>query len=315
MWPLNSYTVRRNSAHRLALSVQDFRHPRLLVADDSVTVQKVIELTFLDSPMVVELVGDGSSARDAIAAHAPDMVIADVHMPGLSGYDIAAFAKSLDPSLPVLLLVGAFEPFDEAAFQSCQADAALEKPFDSQELYEAVTTLLRGEGLTPPLRFSDRRIVKGPLGRITVHEPPPRLAVFLCHATQDKEEVRSLAQRLRKSGFDPWLDEERLLPGQQWELEITRALRASNAILVCLSQRAVSKTGYVQKEVGFALDLLSHQPEGSIYLIPLQLEPCELPVRLAHLQAGQLYAPCGYVKLLEALNTRAESLRLPRGNA
>jgi CheY-like chemotaxis protein len=241
--------------------VQDSWHPRLLVADDSVTVQKVIELTFFDSPIVVEHVGDGTSAHDSIAAQAPDMLIADVHMPGLSGYEIAAFAKSVDPSLPVLLLVGAFEPFDEAAFERCQADAALEKPFDSEELYEAVTTLLRGEGLTPPFRFSDRRILKSPLARTTAHAPATRLAVFLCHATQDKQEVRSLAQRLRKSGFDPWLDEERLLPGQQWELEITRALRSSNAILVCLSQRAVSNTGYVQKEIAFALDLLSHQPE------------------------------------------------------
>jgi hypothetical protein len=63
---------------------------------------------------------------------------------------------------------------------------------------------------------------------------PHRLRVFLCHASDDKPAVRRLYRRLKDDGFDLWLDEEDLLPGQDWELEISRAVRRSDMIIVCL---------------------------------------------------------------------------------
>src|ERR1035438_2695406 len=93
-----------------------------------------------------------------------------------------------------------------------------------------------------------------------------RLQVFLCHASADKPAVRALYHRLQEDGFQPWPDEEDLLPGQDWEPQIRRAVRESDVVLVCLSQSSVSKKGFVQKEIKFALDTAEEQPEETIYV-------------------------------------------------
>ncbi len=105
--------------------------------------------------------------------------------------------------------------------------------------------------------------------------PKERLRVFLCHSSSDKPKIRELYQRLRADGVAPWLDEEHLLPGQDWHLEITKAVRSSHVVIVCLSSTAISKTGYVQKEIKHALDVADEQPEGTIFLIPLKLSRCQ----------------------------------------
>jgi formylglycine-generating enzyme required for sulfatase activity len=118
--------------------------------------------------------------------------------------------------------------------------------------------------------------------------------------------VRELVKRLRADGFDPWLDEERLLPGQEWQLEISTAVSASDVVIVCLSRTSVSKTGFVQKELRRVLDVADYQPEGSIFLIPVRLEECSVPVRLSHWHYADLFAERGYERLLEALNAREQ---------
>jgi hypothetical protein len=85
------------------------------------------------------------------------------------------------------------------------------------------------------------------------------LRVFLCHASADKPAVRELYQRLRAAGFEPWLDEEDLLPGQDWQYEIPKAVRQSDVVIVCLSRGSITKAGYVQKEIKFALDAADEQ--------------------------------------------------------
>ena len=114
----------------------------ILLADDSVTIQKVIELTFMDEDYEVATAGNGEEALERLEEMTPDVVIADVHMPGASGFDVAKRSKQLHPDTPVLLLVGTFEPFDEADYQASGADSYLKKPFDSQELLQRVGSLL-----------------------------------------------------------------------------------------------------------------------------------------------------------------------------
>ena len=106
------------------------------------------------------------------------------------------------------------------------------------------------------------------------------LNVFLCHSSGDKPKVRELYNRLRNDGIEPWLDEEDLIPGQDWQIEIPKAVKNSQAVLVCLSNSAITKEGYVQKEIKYALDVADEKPEGVIYLIPVKLEPCQVPGRL-----------------------------------
>src|SRR5881392_1928986 len=84
----------------------------LLLADDSVTIQRVIELTFADEDIKVVAVSDGDQAIARLDAAPPDIVLADIGMPGRNGYDVARYI-SRSPKLshiPVVLLTGAFEP-------------------------------------------------------------------------------------------------------------------------------------------------------------------------------------------------------------
>ncbi|MCC6298572.1 MAG: SUMF1/EgtB/PvdO family nonheme iron enzyme [Anaerolineales bacterium] len=136
------------------------------------------------------------------------------------------------------------------------------------------------------------------------------LKVFLCHASADKPKVRELYRTLRRRGLQPWLDAEDLIPGQNWELEIPKALLSSDAIIICLSPNSVDKEGYVQKEIKFALDKALEMPEGRIFLIPARLEECDLPFSLSKYQAVNLFEKDGYTKLMRALKLRASQLHL-----
>ena len=102
--------------------------------------------------------------------------------------------------------------------------------------------------------------------------------IFLCHATEDKAQVREVYHRLQASdGFEPWLDEEDLLPGQEWEREVQRALQTSDFILIFLSRTSVAKRGYVQREMKLALDAWQELPEGTIHTIPVRIDERTIP--------------------------------------
>jgi CheY-like chemotaxis protein len=121
---------------------------KLLLADDSVTIQKVINLTFSDEGIEVTTVGNGELAISKLDELQPDIVLADVFMPGRSGYEVCEHIKRDERfrHIPVLLLVGSFEPFDEAEARRVGADDYLTKPFQSiRQLVSKVTSLLSGE--------------------------------------------------------------------------------------------------------------------------------------------------------------------------
>lgn len=143
---------------------------------------------------------------------------------------------------------------------------------------------------------------------MTPTNQPRPLRLFLCHSSGDKPAVRELSRRLRADGFAPWLDEDELLPGQDWDREIRQAVRAADAVLVCLSGSSMSKAGYVQKEIRFALDVADEQPEGAIFLIPLKLEPCDAPERLSRWQWANYFEANGYERLRRSLHLRAEKI-------
>jgi len=117
---------------------------RILLADDSVTIRKVVELTFSDEDFTIDSVGDGSQAFEHARAQRPDIIISDVIMPGFNGYELCQKIKA-DPdlqSVPFLFLKGTFESFDEEKARSCGADGFIVKPFESQEMIAKVKNLI-----------------------------------------------------------------------------------------------------------------------------------------------------------------------------
>ena len=128
------------------------------------------------------------------------------------------------------------------------------------------------------------------------------LSVFLCHASQDKPAVRELYKRLSaEKWIAPWLDEEDLLPGQDFDLEIIKAARNAHPIIICLSKVSVAKEGYVNKEIRRVLDLADEKSEGAIYIIPLRLDECEPSFeRLKKLHWADYFTPHAHEKLINA---------------
>lgn len=118
---------------------------KLLLADDSVTIQKVVNLTFADEGIEVIAVGSGDAAMEKMAEVSPDLVMADINMPGLTGYQVCERIKQDEnyKNTPVILLVGSFEPFDEEEAKRVGANDFLTKPFQSiRQLVNKVTVLL-----------------------------------------------------------------------------------------------------------------------------------------------------------------------------
>ena len=144
-------------------------------------------------------------------------------------------------------------------------------------------------------------------------QPLRRLRVFLCHSSGDKPVVRKLYHQLYNDGFQPWLDEEDILAGQKWQSEIKKAVRNSDAVIVCLSCGFVNKAGFLQKEIKFVLDVADEQPEDTIFVIPLRLEECEPPSRLEEWHWINFFEESGYEKLLKALRYRANELKISVG--
>ena len=118
---------------------------KLLLADDSVTIQKVIDLTFADEGVEVTAVGDGEKAIEKVEELLPDVVLVDVFMPVFNGYEVCEYIKTSEKlkHIPVMLLVGSFEPFDEAEARRVGANDTLTKPFQSiRRLIEKVGELV-----------------------------------------------------------------------------------------------------------------------------------------------------------------------------
>src|SRR3970282_434044 len=107
------------------------------------------------------------------------------------------------------------------------------------------------------------------------------------------------------------LDEENLLPGQDFDVEIYKATRDADAIISCLSKVSVAKEGYVNKEIRRALDIAQEKPEGAIYVIPLRLDDCTPSFeQLKKLQWVDYFTPKAHERLIKALRARAETLNI-----
>lgn len=108
-----------------------------------------------------------------------------------------------------------------------------------------------------------------------------QLIPFLCYSKENKIVVREFFARLKKEAWiDPWFDEEDILPGEKWQDTVVKAVQGSNAVIVLLSTQALKQEGFFHKELNLALDTANEKPAGTIFIIPIRLEECEVPERL-----------------------------------
>lgn len=136
--------------------------------------------------------------------------------------------------------------------------------------------------------------------------------IFLAHASEDKKTIRQIYKKLEAAGLEPWLDEERLLPGVRWDDEIKEAIKKARFFMACISSRSVGKNGYIQKELRLALQELEYKSPNYIYFIPALIEDIELPnvsigtINLRDYQAVKIFESDRFHKLIKHLQKQAK---------
>ena len=142
----------------------------------------------------------------------------------------------------------------------------------------------------------------------------PKLIPFLCYAKENKVVVREFCAKLKAEGWiDPWFDEEDILPGQVWQESVVNAVQESHAVIIFLSKIALNNEGFYQKELKLALDTAAEKPDGTIFIIPIRINDCEVPELLAKFQYVDYFGRDEhkdkvYASLIAALRQRAENL-------
>lgn len=141
-----------------------------------------------------------------------------------------------------------------------------------------------------------------------------KLIPFLCYAKENSTHVREFRERLKGEVWvDPWFDEEDILPGQMWEGSVVEAVHNSHAVIIFLSTIAVRQEGFFHKELKLALDAAAEKPDGTIFIIPIRLDNCDVPDRLQPYQyvdyfGDEEHKDRVYSNLIKALKIRAGTL-------
>ncbi len=250
--------------------------------------------------MIWDLAGEDSSNQVQLS-----------YLKGASGYllvcdgtwaESVAIAKSIHgrildqmEQLPFLLVVNKSDLRDKWELTSSE----LEK-LEADGWKVRVTSAKSGDGVDDMFKA---------IAEETLKAPNP-LKVFLCHASEDSATLQELHHRLSADGFEPWLDQEDLLGGQNWAREIPRAIRGSDVVLVCLSQQSTTKEGYLQKEVREARDVANEKPPGKVFLIPVLLDDCSVPEYLNEFHVVKLWQTDGYERLRRALKSALQNRRV-----
>lgn len=142
------------------------------------------------------------------------------------------------------------------------------------------------------------------------------LKVFVSYAKEDRDRALKYYDLLTQEGASPWLDVKQLLPGQNWEAEIEKAFSDANVVVLLLSKQSVNKRGFVQREANDAIERLRYKQPTDIYVIPLLLEPCEVPAHIAgRLQYVDLNTTGSWEQVRASLKLAAEqqSIELAQG--
>jgi CheY-like chemotaxis protein len=276
--------------------ILEMRHTSILCVDDHHLIRDALK-ELLSPQYRVRVAGTAKEALLRIEEEMPDLVISGVVMPEVDGF---AFLQALQSNprtraIPFVFLTSADHEENREYALTNGADDFISKQKMSQNYL-----LLRIDRLLERIA-----IFRGGSPHKSTTEV---LKVFISYAREDELSARRIRKFLIRNGVTAWLDAEDLIPGQEWEAEIRRALRGSHLVLVCLSNKSITKRGYVQKEIRLALDLADEEPHGSIFAVPLRLEECAVPEPLTKWQWLDFFKSDSEAKLLNALRIRAETL-------
>ena len=179
-------------------------------------------------------------------------------------------------------------------------------------------TIIIGDNsrLTPSA--SSKKIEKKPVSTVQIvvgsDAVGSKLIPFLCYSKENSTGVREFRERLKtETWIDPWFDEEDILPGEKWEDLVTEAVHNSHAVIIFLSSFAVRTEGFFHVELKHALDSAAEKPDGTIFIIPIRLDACDVPDRLQPYQYVDYFGDAEhkdrvYTSLIKALKVRAGDL-------
>lgn len=130
--------------------------------------------------------------------------------------------------------------------------------------------------------------------------------IFVSYARPDATVVRVLVQFLHAAGFSTWFDEKDLRAGDEWGFVIQREISRASLFLLCLSSNSVNRYGFFQKEMRIALDFADTMPQGTVFIMPIRLDPCEVPARLQKWHVLDIFADDGSHNLLRSIGKALE---------
>jgi CheY-like chemotaxis protein len=193
---------------------------RLLLADDSITIQKVVELILAEEDFEIKSVNNGEEALAVISSFIPDLILADIEMPKMNGYQLCETIKKnpATNTIPVILLTGAFEPIDEELAKQVQADDFIIKPFESQELISKINAVLTISSVAEA-EFAEEDAVEaeavGPEAEtISLAEEAPAEEVSLDEDLWAMEETAEIPK------LGSWPVEEGIAPGAEEFIQV-----------------------------------------------------------------------------------------------
>ena len=199
---------------------------KLLLADDSITIQKVVELVLAEEDFEIKSVSNGEDALNILSSFRPDIVLADIEMPKVNGYQLCDRIKK-NPELshvPVILLAGAFEPIDEELSREVSADDSVIKPFESQELISKINAALTMSATAE----EERAVAVEPEAEIEAETMGESGEDVFELAEETAEETVEAAQTVNMEGTDEDLWSMEDVPAAVAEEEIDRASEAAD---------------------------------------------------------------------------------------
>lgn len=260
----------------------------LIVEDDpSVVVFAVDNLEYMGYDVTVARNGkDGLKQANSLK---PDLIILDVMMPEMDGFEVCRSLKSKTETkdIPILMLTAKGQVQDKVKGFSVGADDYLPKPYEKDEFEARVKALIRRAESN--YHKNDIDLLQSPL-------------IFLSYARSDIQQVENLYNLLSDKGYQPWMDLHNIRGGEDWLHAIYSAIDECQFFIAILSNNSVNRRGVIMKELKKALDKWNGMLPSDIFMIPIRIDDCPLPALLEHLQVVEWNEGKGFNKLVEAID-------------